>query len=700
MIPIVIPLHHGGGKLGDDTEIRFALRSIAQNYDPAAEVVIVGRKLPNWVTGVRHIAQTEKGLKTALHLAASAYPEGFFWFYDDCCLLLPTSEEQLKVTPCCREWSKPETAWSIKLEGIRQKLVASGKKAWDYSRPHGPYFFDKAMVDEGFADWPGMDGKLPWETWILSKRNWPRAHDVTKQYYGDFRTPPSGAHRYLNYCDRGLTEELQAWLSNKFPDACRFERVGPLGAAGERVRGIVVALRSRPRWEEACVREMAEVGIDLEVFDGFDGHVEPTPPMFVNRRAFQRSFGREPVPGEVGCFASHLNFARRAESLPPLSESLPQWRLVLEDDAVAVDIRSEHLSGIAMLAEEQGFDVVLLHTGRKNKRGHGPTSISPTDGKDVFTHAYLANLKACAEMSGWEMRHPIDHAITRSKKLRVGVLWGTARFNQRPPSESDQSIHRERKAAYAGRSVVFGSAGEAVVAPLVHQVWIGPAAMPARLAAYCEGVRKAFPSWTHRIWTEADMPTLAERATLPDVVLGNGHWGRAGLHTGTRSDVVRLEILRQFGGVYFDTDYEVLRSDLRPLFKGVEGFAYSDQRDGLPGIGMLAATAPGNAFIELYLRRAAAHLAAIKTAGDVLNMTGPERLRECLNYWMVNWSNSHIVLEEGHRMRADYRQAGVSAFFAEILHPYWYGTGTWATFDPSNFPRAWAAHHWEAGWKK
>ena len=87
----------------------------------------------------------------------------------------------------------------------------------------GLYWFDKAMVDEAFVDWVGMAGKFPWESWILSKRDWPRRHGVVKQYYGPFKNEPGAGSFFLNYNDTGNTRDLRAFLDRSFPSPCRFE---------------------------------------------------------------------------------------------------------------------------------------------------------------------------------------------------------------------------------------------------------------------------------------------------------------------------------------------------------------------------------------------------------------------------------------------------------------------------------------------
>jgi len=214
--PIVMPLHRRGGKFGDDREAKIAVRSIEAHFKDTFELHIVSYKPPAWAD-CGFIPDGGKGLKTALRMAADRFPEGFFWWYDDTVLLRDQTAEELKVTFACRKWQAARTSWSRRLEQIRQRCLKEGIVPWDYSRPHGPYWFDKSMIDEAFADWPGMKGKFPFESWILSKRNWPRRHGGVRQYYGPFTRPPREEDVLLNYSDRGNTPQLRGWLGARFP---------------------------------------------------------------------------------------------------------------------------------------------------------------------------------------------------------------------------------------------------------------------------------------------------------------------------------------------------------------------------------------------------------------------------------------------------------------------------------------------------
>lgn len=214
---ICIPYSPCGGKFKNGKELRYALRGFAKHFKGDYEVVLVGPKKPEWYQGT-WLEQTQGKLKSALKLAADTYPDGFFWWYDDCVLIQDQTAEQLKVTPARKSWGRIWTKWGEGLEKIKVRLEKEGYTPWDYSKPHGPYWFDKGMIDESFNDWPNMAGKFPFESWILSKRDHPRRFGVEAQYYNDFRNTPSAEKIFVNWCDRGFTPELISWLDQQFPN--------------------------------------------------------------------------------------------------------------------------------------------------------------------------------------------------------------------------------------------------------------------------------------------------------------------------------------------------------------------------------------------------------------------------------------------------------------------------------------------------
>ncbi len=89
---------------------------------------------------------------------------------------------------------------------------------------------------------------------------------------------------------------------------------------------------------------------------------------------------------------------------------------------------------------------------------------------------------------------------------------------------------------------------------IIHQIWIGKCVPPVFIA-FRESWLACHPDWEYRLWTQKDIAhlNLKNRAYIEKT--GN---------PGEKSDLMRYEILYQYGGVYIDMDFECLRS-LDPL---------------------------------------------------------------------------------------------------------------------------------------
>jgi mannosyltransferase OCH1-like enzyme len=96
---------------------------------------------------------------------------------------------------------------------------------------------------------------------------------------------------------------------------------------------------------------------------------------------------------------------------------------------------------------------------------------------------------------------------------------------------------------------------------ILHQVWVGPDPLPDDFARFRESWRRHHPDWEMRLWTEDELPRDLVR---PEV------YERLRKPT-ERSDIIRLEVLFRFGGVYVDTDFDCLRP-IDPLIEAVDFF--------------------------------------------------------------------------------------------------------------------------------
>lgn len=82
---------------------------------------------------------------------------------------------------------------------------------------------------------------------------------------------------------------------------------------------------------------------------------------------------------------------------------------------------------------------------------------------------------------------------------------------------------------------------------IVHQIWLG-SPVPEVFRQWMESWMR-LEGWEYRLWTEKEISELS---------LYNKCLYDASTNFGEKSDIVRLEILAQFGGVYVDVDFECL----------------------------------------------------------------------------------------------------------------------------------------------
>lgn len=124
--------------------------------------------------------------------------------------------------------------------------------------------------------------------------------------------------------------------------------------------------------------------------------------------------------------------------------------------------------------------------------------------------------------------------------------------------------------AYSVRPKNGGTDGmHALVIPKIfHRIWLGPKPLPDYAVAYGAGWLANHPGWEMRLWTDHNLPPLVNQWAF-DHAMNYGHKG----------DLLRMELLRFFGGVYLDTDLEC-NKNIEPLLDGVEAFAgYTEPAD-------------------------------------------------------------------------------------------------------------------------
>ena len=214
----------------------------------------------------------------------------------------------------------------------------------------------------------------------------------------------------------------------------------------------------------------------------------------------------------------------------------------------------------------------------------------------------------------------------------------------------------------------------ASVPRIVHQIWIG-GAMPERNRAIASSWRSLNPGFEYRLWEEA-------------AILGLGNFEARGAYhrarsVGAKSDIARYEILRRFGGLYVDTDFECLKpfAELTDSCELILGNLYNEKPElpnGLIGV------RPGHWLMSLLCARTAKARAVIKPMA-VLEATGPYLL-------------TRSVIENFPSL-GDYDVVFPSDYFYP-LHNYQRHLAPSEAKAKYVTDRTYAIHYWDVSWSR
>ena len=234
---------------------------------------------------------------------------------------------------------------------------------------------------------------------------------------------------------------------------------------------------------------------------------------------------------------------------------------------------------------------------------------------------------------------------------------------------------------------------------LIHQIWLGKKPLPDWFADYRDSWLAHFPEWKYRLWRDEDLPGL-----LPGMISTTAF--DHDLNVALRSDVLRLELLRKYGGMYVDVDFECMKPFGHLLLDGC--FSYGDEARHRPGNALMAAPR-AHGFTTFFLEAIARYLEgsdlALPLKPSVQNISGPDALHRALQAWVWEWEITDQLLDGGCERIAD-RFRDVVVFRTDALYPYGYDgrrKREWVAAKASGkiaetFPLAHAVHHWGGTW--
>lgn len=128
-----------------------------------------------------------------------------------------------------------------------------------------------------------------------------------------------------------------------------------------------------------------------------------------------------------------------------------------------------------------------------------------------------------------------------------------------------------------------------MIPKIIHYIWVG-SEIPNTIQVTIDKNSKFFQDYEIKIWTEVNIPklnTFAQRA------YDKKQWAFV-------SDYLRFKILEEFGGIYLDTDMEVLK----PLDDLLDSTFFSgwDRRNKFVYAGIIGAS-PNNSYISSILNK-------------------------------------------------------------------------------------------------
>lgn len=156
----------------------------------------------------------------------------------------------------------------------------------------------------------------------------------------------------------------------------------------------------------------------------------------------------------------------------------------------------------------------------------------------------------------------------------------------------------------------FELSEETIIPKKIHQIWLG-SDLPKKFKRLTDSWLKYNPDWEYKLWTDSDIINL----DFP-----NKHIFNSISNLGMKSDLLRIEILNKFGGLYVDIDFECLKSfkDMNRL-SFYTGIVYGENVE--IGIGLIGST-PNHPILTDYLSNIT-YQNGKESADDIFNTTGP-----------------------------------------------------------------------------
>ncbi len=202
-----------------------------------------------------------------------------------------------------------------------------------------------------------------------------------------------------------------------------------------------------------------------------------------------------------------------------------------------------------------------------------------------------------------------------------------------------------------------------VIPKIIHQIWVGPNNIPEKLSNLMDGIKRLHPEYQYRLWTDKDL--TPENFLNLDYITSATRYAQ-------KADIMRFEILYRYGGIYFDTDFELFKN-ISPLLTNDLVVCNEDENTDHYITNAFIASSVGNA----NMKRCVDNIPSCPLngmGGGANYETGPWYLRK------------NMVIDDKVRILPTH-----------VMYPVHYNQKN----DP--FPKfsseTYGVHHWEHSWK-
>ena len=197
---------------------------------------------------------------------------------------------------------------------------------------------------------------------------------------------------------------------------------------------------------------------------------------------------------------------------------------------------------------------------------------------------------------------------------------------------------------------------------IIHRIWLGKKTMPDEFTQFGRSWELLHPGWESVLWTDSNLPKLINQDAFDQAP-----------SYAAKADILRYEILLQYGGLYVDTDFECIRNivnivDNLPCFVAQQNDLDADFGKYCYVNNAFMGAISGHPLFGDLVENLALHMKSLPSEVPASYLTGPHYLTRVLQ--------AHPT---------------VTIFPAKWFYPYT-ATERWRRYE--KFPEAYAVHHW------